>query len=74
MINAIRIHETGGPEVMRWESIEVGEPGPGEVLVCNIAIGVLSVRPRQYAQPFLMEKFKNGHLIKYRHRRFQRIV
>ena len=37
---AIRIHETGGPEVMRWEQVEAGKPGPGEVLVRNTAIGV----------------------------------
>ncbi|MGH8284122.1 MAG: quinone oxidoreductase family protein [Gammaproteobacteria bacterium] len=37
---AIRIHETGGPEVMRWEAVEVGKPGPGEVLVHNTAVGV----------------------------------
>lgn len=37
---AIRIHETGSPEVMRWEAIEVGKPGPGEVLVRNTAVGV----------------------------------
>ena len=40
MSYAIRIHETGGPEVMRWEQIDVGKPGPGEVLVRNTAIGV----------------------------------
>jgi NADPH2:quinone reductase len=33
MPHAIRIHETGGPEVLRWESVEVGRPGTGEVLV-----------------------------------------
>jgi NADPH2:quinone reductase len=37
---AIRIHETGGPEVMRWEAVEPGKPGPGEVLVRNTAIGL----------------------------------
>lgn len=37
---AIRIHETGGPEVMRWEQVEPGKPGPGEVLVCNAAVGL----------------------------------
>ena len=37
---AIRIHATGGPEVLRWEEVEVGKPGPGEVLVRNTAIGV----------------------------------
>ena len=37
---AIRIHETGGPEVMRWEEVEVGKPGAGEVRVRNTAVGV----------------------------------
>ncbi|HEX7044280.1 MAG TPA: quinone oxidoreductase [Burkholderiales bacterium] len=37
---AIRIHETGGPEKMRWEEVEVGKPGPGEVLVRNTAVGL----------------------------------
>lgn len=37
---AIRIHATGGPEVMRWEEVNVGKPGPGEVLVRNSAIGL----------------------------------
>ncbi|MGH8378489.1 MAG: quinone oxidoreductase family protein [Gammaproteobacteria bacterium] len=37
---AIRIHETGGPEVLRWEEVEVGKPGPGEVLVRNSAVGL----------------------------------
>ncbi len=40
MTQAIRIHEYGGPEVMRWESVEVGEPGPGEVRVRNTAVGL----------------------------------
>ena len=37
---AIRIHETGGPEVLRWEEVEIGEPGPGEVRIRQTAIGV----------------------------------
>ncbi|WP_018952547.1 quinone oxidoreductase family protein [Thioalkalivibrio sulfidiphilus] len=40
MTHAIRIHETGGPEVMRWEAIEVGEPGPGEVRLRQTAVGL----------------------------------
>jgi NADPH:quinone reductase len=40
MPKAIRIHEHGGPEVMRWEDVEVGAPGPGEVRVRHTAIGV----------------------------------
>lgn len=38
--HAIRIHETGGPEVLRWEDIEVGEPAVGEVLLRQTAVGL----------------------------------
>ena len=31
MPHAIQIHETGGPEVLKWEEVEVGDPGPGQV-------------------------------------------
>lgn len=37
---AIRIHESGGPDKMRWEEVELGEPGPGEVRVRNTAVGL----------------------------------
>jgi NADPH2:quinone reductase len=37
---AIRIHQTGGPEVMQWEEVEVGDPGPGEARIRHTAIGV----------------------------------
>jgi NADPH:quinone reductase-like Zn-dependent oxidoreductase len=40
MTRAIRIHETGGPEVMRLEDVEVGAPGAGEVQVRHTAIGL----------------------------------
>ncbi len=40
MPHAIRMHQTGGPEVMRWEEVEVGQPGAGEVRVRNTAIGL----------------------------------
>jgi NADPH2:quinone reductase len=40
MPHAIRIHETGGPEVLRWEKVEVGEPGPGEARLRQTAVGV----------------------------------
>jgi len=33
IIKAIRIHAYGGLEQLRYEDIEVGEPGPGEALV-----------------------------------------
>ena len=37
---AIRIYETGGPEKLKWEEVQVGDPGPGEVRVRNTAIGL----------------------------------
>ena len=37
---AIRVHEAGGPEVLRWEEVEVGEPGPGEVKIRQRAAGL----------------------------------
>jgi NADPH2:quinone reductase len=40
MATAIRMHETGGPEVLKVEEIAVGEPGPGEVLIRHTAVGL----------------------------------
>jgi len=40
MPKAIRIHETGGPEKLRFEDVTVGEPGPGEVRLRHTAIAV----------------------------------
>ncbi|HEX7374480.1 MAG TPA: quinone oxidoreductase [Steroidobacteraceae bacterium] len=40
MPHAIRIHSHGGPEVMRWEEVEVPPPGKGEILVRHSAIGL----------------------------------
>lgn len=40
MTLAVRFHETGGPEVLRCEQVEVGAPGPGEVRVRHGAIGL----------------------------------
>jgi NADPH2:quinone reductase len=40
MAKAVRFHETGGPEVLRYEDIEVGEPGPGQVRLRHEAVGL----------------------------------
>lgn len=40
MAYAVRIHETGGPEVLRGQNVEVGEPGPGEVRIRHRAVGL----------------------------------
>jgi NADPH2:quinone reductase len=40
MGHAIRIYETGAPEVMRWEEVSVGEPAPNEARVRHAAVGL----------------------------------
>ena len=40
MPKAIRIHAPGGPDVLRWEEVEVGEPGAGEVRLRQEAAGL----------------------------------
>jgi NADPH:quinone reductase len=40
MAHAIRIHQPGGPEVMQWEEITTGDPGPGQARVRHTAVGV----------------------------------
>jgi NADPH2:quinone reductase len=40
MTHAIRIHETGGPEVLRWEEVAVAAPGAGEATVRHEAVGL----------------------------------
>jgi NADPH2:quinone reductase len=40
MTKAIRIHQTGGPEVLQWEDIEVGDPGAGQVRLRQSACGL----------------------------------
>ncbi len=40
MSKAIRIYETGGPEVLKWEEHNPGSPGKGEVLIQHEAIGL----------------------------------
>ena len=40
MSKAFRFHATGGPDVLRFEDVEVGEPGPGQVRMRNRAVAV----------------------------------
>jgi NADPH2:quinone reductase len=40
MTHAIRLHQTGGPEVLTWEEVEVGAPGPGQVRLRQHAVGL----------------------------------
>lgn len=40
MNHAIRIHRYGGPEILQWEPVPVGEPGPGQAKIRHTAIGL----------------------------------
>ena len=40
MVKAIRVHEFGGPEVMKLEDVPDLQPGPGQVVVRIHAAGV----------------------------------
>ena len=40
MVHAIRFHKTGGPEVLVWEEVNVGKPGPGEARIRHTAVGL----------------------------------
>ncbi|HEY7485627.1 MAG TPA: zinc-dependent alcohol dehydrogenase family protein [Streptosporangiaceae bacterium] len=59
MAKTVLFHELGGPEVMRLEDVEVGEPGPGEVRVRVDAIGLnraeVLFRSGRYIRP--VERF-----------------
>lgn len=54
-VHAIRFDRTGGPEVLSWQPVEVGDPGPGEVRVRHAAVGVNFIdvyhRSGLYPQP-----------------------
>ncbi|PMS36006.1 NADPH2:quinone reductase [Trinickia symbiotica] len=51
MVKAIRFERVGGPEVLQWVDVEVGEPGPGQVRVKHHAIGL----------NFIDVYFRTGH-------------
>ncbi|MFL5054990.1 MAG: quinone oxidoreductase family protein [Microvirga sp.] len=57
MTKAVRVHNYGGPEVLRYEDVEVGRPGPGQLRVRHHAIGVNYIdtyfRTGQYPAPSL---------------------
>jgi len=50
MAKAVRFQQTGGPEVLRYQDVEVGDPGPGEVRLRHVAVGL------NYADTY----FRNG--------------
>jgi NADPH2:quinone reductase len=40
MVSAVRVHQLGGPEVLKFEEVELPPPGPGQVRVRTTAVGV----------------------------------
>ena len=50
MAHAVRFYEAGGPEVLRYEAVDVGAPGPGQVRLQHVAVGL------NYADTY----FRNG--------------
>ncbi|MFC0398713.1 quinone oxidoreductase family protein [Paraburkholderia rhizosphaerae] len=40
MAKAVRFHQTGGPDVLQYEEVEVGNPGPGQVRLRHEAVGL----------------------------------
>jgi NADPH2:quinone reductase len=55
MSHAIRVHKVGGPDVLQWEEVDVGEPGPGQVKLRQEAVGLNFIdvyhRTGLYPQP-----------------------
>src|SRR3982751_1108683 len=55
MSHAIRIHEVGGPDVLQWEEVRVGDPGPGQIKLRQEAAGLNFIdvyhRTGLYPQP-----------------------
>ena len=55
MPHAIRVHEIGGPEALKWEEVEVGDPGSGEIRIRQEAAGLNFIdiyhRTGLYPQP-----------------------
>jgi NADPH2:quinone reductase len=62
MPHAIRVHAFGGPEVMQWEEVQVGEPGPGQAKIKQHAAGVnyLDVYHRTGLYPIATMPFTPG--------------
>ncbi len=57
MTKALRIHQYGGPDAMRWEDEALAAPGSGEALVRHSAVGLnfidVYMRTGLYPQPAL---------------------
>jgi len=59
MAKAVRFYETGGPDVLRFEDVPVGEPGEGEVRVRHSAVG-LNFADTYFRQGYYPVPLPNG--------------
>ena len=71
MVAAVRVHKTGGPEVLTYEQIEIGAPGPGQVKLKQHAAGVnyidtyfrMGMYPAPAGMPFIVGSEGAGEVI-----------
>ena len=59
MAKAVRFYETGGPDVLRFEDVPVGEPGEGEVRIRHSAVG-LNFADTYFRQGYYPVPLPNG--------------
>ena len=71
MVAAVRVHKTGGPEVLTYEDVEVPAPGPGQIKIRNHACGVnfidtyfrMGMYPSPVGMPFVSGNEGAGEVI-----------
>src|SRR6478752_6130668 len=71
MVAAVRVHKTGGPEVLTYEDVEVPAPGPGQIKIRNHACGVnfidtyfrMGMYPSPVGMPFVAGNEGAGEVI-----------
>jgi NADPH2:quinone reductase len=71
MVAAVRVHKTGGPEVLTYEDIPVPAPGPGQIKIKNHACGVnfidtyfrMGMYPSPVGMPFVSGNEGAGEVI-----------
>ena len=61
MPHAIQIRQTGGPEVLNWTPIEIGEPGSGQVRLRQAAAGLNYIDVYHRNQRFALKDAADAH-------------
>ena len=71
MVAAVRVHKTGGPEVLTYEQVEIPAPGPGQIKIKQHAAGVnyidtyfrMGMYPSPVGMPFVSGNEGAGEVI-----------